>query len=523
MLPDIRVRQRDYLLEIAQSLTQELDLDKLLNRILNISIEMLAGNSGLIALRSQEAGWNIRVSHGFKNQYIKHLENLLTKILPRSNSPEKYEFSEVNRILKDITQTASMGLLSGVGLPLIVHENVIGVIYIFRNYPGIYSRNDKALLRSFANQAAIAVQNALLYAQITEEKQRLDGLLDSTADGYLIIAPDHRIERANLAFAKMINVPLNGIVDKHHDEIIKWSSSPVGLTLEQAEAGGWPLTPNAHLYVEGDLRLSENQHTIPVGITYSPLLSPEDKLLNIIANVRDISSYRQAEELKNTFMSVISHELKTPVALIKGYTSTLRREDAVWDREVIEDSLEVIEEEADRLTALIENLLDATRLQAGGGSLKHSDILLSDMSKHLVERFITQTKNHTLLTDFPPNFPVILGDENRIRQVLSNLISNSIKYSPKGKITISGQVRPNFIIVCVSDEGPGISPEDIPHIFDRFYRAQDAVKQTKGAGLGLFLSKAIIEAHNGRIWVDTKLGSGTRICFSLPKIMELHE
>ncbi len=520
MLPDIRVRQRDYLLEITQSITQELDLDKLLNRILFISIEMLAGNSGLIALRSEKEGWNIRVYHGFKNQYIKHLETLLSKILPRSNNPEKFEFPEVNRIIKDITYTASMGLLSGVGLPLIARNNVVGVIYIFRNYPGIYSRNDRALLSSFANQAAIAVQNAQLYAQITNEKKRLDGLLDSTSDGYLIIAPDHRIERANPAFAKMLNTHIDSIVGKHHDEIIRWKHQPIGLTLDEAEAGGWPLTPNAHLYIEGDLLITDSQPTIPVGITYSPLLSPEDTLLNIIANIRDISSYRQAEELKNTFMSVISHELKTPVALIKGYTSTLRRDDATWDREIIDDSLAVIEEEADRLTVLIENLLDATRLQAGGEFLKLSDISIPDMSKRLVERFSTQTKTHSLTTDFPKNFPVILGDENRIHQVLSNLISNSIKYSTKGKIVISGQDRPKFIIICVSDEGPGISPEDIPHIFDRFYRAQDAAKQTKGAGLGLFLSKAIIEAHNGRIWVDTKLGSGTRICFSLPKNLE---
>jgi len=523
MLPDIRVRQRDYLLEIAQSLTQELDLDKLLNRILKISIEMLAGNSGVIALRSEDRGWRIRVFHGFQKQYIKYLEKLLTQILPVSNNPEKYEFSEVNHIIKEITQTASMGLLSGVGLPLVVRENVIGVIYIFRNYPGIYSRNDKALLSSFADQAAIAVQNALLYTQIKEEKQRLDGLLDSTADGYLIIAPDHRIERANIAFASILQIPFDSIVGKYHDEVILWDKPPVGLTLQEAEAGGWPLTPNAHLYVEGDLKLYNNQLTIPVGITYSPLLSDEDNLINIIANIRDISNYRQAEELKNTFMSVISHELKTPVALIKGYTSTLRREDATWDREIIEDSLEVIEEEADRLTMLIENLLDATRLQAGGDSLKRSDISIPDLSSKLVERFSTQTDNHIISSDFPPNFPIILGDENRIRQVLSNLISNSIKYSTDGNIKISGQIRPNLVIICVSDEGPGISPDDIPHIFDRFYRAQNAVKRTKGAGLGLFLSKAIIEAHNGRIWVDTKLGQGTRICFSLPRTLQLHE
>ncbi len=120
--------------------------------------------------------------------------------------------------------------------------------------------------------------------------------------------------------------------------------------------------------MEGDLQRNSGV-PLPVGITYAPLINPEGVLLNIIATVRDITHFRQAEEIKSTFISVISHELKTPVALIKGYVSTLRREDASWDRSIVNDSLEVIEEEADRLTELIENLLDASRLQAGALSI----------------------------------------------------------------------------------------------------------------------------------------------------------
>jgi len=112
---------------------------------------------------------------------------------------------------------------------------------------------------------------------------------------------------------------------------------------------------------------------------------------------------------------------------------------------------------------------------------------------------------------------VILADEQRMEQVLSNLISNAIKYAPGGEIRIQGQVRPDIVIVCVSDEGPGIAAEDIPHIFDRFYRAPEMARQTKGAGLGLYLVRAVIEAHGGRIWVNPEVGQGARICFSLPR------
>ena len=122
--------------------------------------------------------------------------------------------------------------------------------------------------------------------------------------------------------------------------------------------------------------------------------------------------------------------------------------------------------------------------------------------------------------DFPADFPVILADENRLQQVLSNLLSNAIKYSTDGQIEITGQVRPDVVIICGSDQGPGIAPQDIPHVFDRFYRAPEMARQTKGAGLGLFLTRSVIEAHGGRIWVDTGADKGARICFTLPRLLE---
>ncbi len=516
LLPDFRVRQRDYLLEISRAITQELILDSLLARILRISAEMLAGQAGLIALRSEQGGWNLAASHGMPPSFLRYLDPLLAAV-PDHKDQAHFELPEINRLLQNLTRTASLGLLTGVGLPLIVREQVIGVIFIFRNYPGVFSREDTALLQSFADQAAIAVHNAQLYTQVSRENQRMDALLDSAADGIIILTADHLVERGNPALARMLGKTTEEIRHKRHDEVIRWVTHKDGLTLEEAEAGGWPLTPNATLYVEGDLERTGSV-PLPVGITYAPLVSPDGNLLNIIATVRDITRFREAEELKSTFVSVISHELKTPVALIKGYVSTLRREDATWDRKIVRDSLQVIEEEADRLTRLIEDLLDASRLQAGALAINQTDVAVDALARRIAERFLTQTSQHVIEVDFPDDFPVIMGDEDRLSQVLSNLVSNAIKYSPEGsEIIVTGQVRPQHVIVCVSDQGPGIAPDDIPHVFDRFYRSTDATRKTKGAGLGLYLARAVIEAHGGHIWVDPKPGDGARICFSLPR------
>ena len=516
MLPDFRVRQRDYLLEIGRAITQELDLDKLLARILNVSVEMLAGQAGLITLRGEEGGWTIATSHGIPSAFLNYLDPLL-KAIPDQEDPAKFELPQINTLLKEVTRIASLGFLDGVGLPLIFRSRVVGMIFIFRNYSGRFSANDRALLQSFADQAAIAVRNAQFYAQIRREKQRMDTLLDSAADGILILNAEKTIERYNPAFANLWGKPIGDIIDLPHKEVIRWTKIENGITLEQALAQGWPLTPHATLYVEGDLERTDLM-PLPVGITYAPLLSPDGQLINIVATVRDISHFREADEIKRTFISVISHELKTPVALIKGYVGTLRREDAAWDRAVVQDSLAVIEDETDRLTELIDNLLDATRLQSGTLSLNRSDLGLGYTTKRVVERFTVQAPRHQFVVDFPEDFPVIMGDEDRLEQVLYNLLSNAVKYSPDGgEIRISGQVRIEQVIICISDQGPGIAPGDIPYIFDRFYRSSQASKKTKGAGLGLFLSRAVIEAHGGRIWVDPMPDQGARICFSLPR------
>jgi K+-sensing histidine kinase KdpD len=510
MLPDFRVRQRDYLLEISRALTQELDLQVLLARILRIAVEMLAGQAGIIALK-ESSGWRVATAHGIPPALMRYLEPLLAE-----ERVAELDVAELNRMLKELTYTATLGLLNGTGLPLNAHGQVIGVIFIFRSYADLFTANDRILLQSFADQAAIAVFNAQLYGQISYEKQRLDALIDSAADGILILDGDHTVERCNLAFERLYGQKRLAIQGRGHGDVIRWARQPEGRTLEEAEAVGWPLEPGATLYVEGDLERPEPP-PLPVGITYAPLLSDEGRLQNIIVTVRDITRFRTAEEIKSTFISIISHELKTPVALIKGYASTLRLDDAHWDRAMVQESLTVIEEEADRLARMIEDLLDASRLQAGGLSLNRADVSLKRLAERQAERFRPQTGRHTIVVDFPENFPVILADETRIEQVIANLVSNAIKYAPGGEIRISGRAQPEHVVICVSDEGPGIDTHDVPHIFDRFYRAEKAARRTKGAGLGLYLARAIIEAHGGRIWAAPQSETGAQICFSLPR------
>jgi signal transduction histidine kinase len=242
-------------------------------------------------------------------------------------------------------------------------------------------------------------------------------------------------------------------------------------------------------------------------------------LVRVILNVVDITRFRQAEELKSTFVSVVSHELKTPVALIKGYAETLRRDDVEWDRDTVQESLDVIGEEADHLTHLIDSLLEASRIQAGGLRLQLTDVDLPRLAEKIVEAFRTQTKIHSFELDFQTDLPPVWGDPERLREVLSNLVSNAVKYSPNGgTVWVGGRADGNGVTAYVADQGIGIPPEEQGRIFDRFHRVETGLhRRTEGTGLGLYLVKAIVEAHGGRVWVESAPGRGSIFMFTLPR------
>jgi PAS domain S-box-containing protein len=338
----------------------------------------------------------------------------------------------------------------------------------------------------------------------------------------MILDDNLKITSFNRALERMTGFSARDALGQHQDKVIVWKRLD-NSDLQAALQDGWPFRissdePLETLYVEGDL-LRQDGLTLSVGITYAPLLGGDGQLSGIIANVRDITHWRKAQEMQSVFISTVSHELKTPVALIKGYAGTLRREDAVWDPEVIRNSLAVIEDEADRLTTLIEDLLATSKLQAERMELDLSDVRLDQLAAQCVERFRTQTDIHEFTLNFPTDFPIVRGDEVRLRQVLDNLVSNSIKYSPDGgMIEVGGEAGEDTITVYVRDQGIGLSEREQEHIFERFYRVDDTLRRTtKGTGLGLYLAKTIISAHNGTLRVKSKPGQGATFYFTIPQ------
>jgi signal transduction histidine kinase len=233
---------------------------------------------------------------------------------------------------------------------------------------------------------------------------------------------------------------------------------------------------------------------------------------------RDVTRERTADAMKSQLLSTVSHELRTPLSAIKGFATTLLRQDVKWDEATQRDFLRIIEEESDRLSEIIDNLLDMSQIEAGALRVAKELAQLRQLIREVVDEMRMRTEAHYFVVDFPEELPRVLVDPRRIRQVLTNLISNAIKYSPKGQITVSCEVTEDSIIVSISDQGEGIPQEYREKIFERFFQVDGAsTRRVGGSGLGLAISRGIIEAHDGRIWAESIAGQGSTFRFALPR------
>lgn len=268
-------------------------------------------------------------------------------------------------------------------------------------------------------------------------------------------------------------------------------------------------------------------HSVEVAGTTPPGLALVQALADQIAvgiqrselarEAEQAAALREADRLKSHFISTITHELQTPIGFIKGYATTLLRPQATFDTRTTREFLQIISEESDSLSALIDDLLDVSRIESGALSINREPTSLGRLVRRAVERARARPSSHQFRLKVEPRLPAADVDPRRIEQVLHNLLDNAVKYSPKGgTITVTARSG-SSALVSVADEGIGIAPEEIDRVFERFYRASGApAASRRGAGLGLSICRGIVEAHGGRIWLDSEPGRGTTVYVTLP-------
>src|ERR1051326_6359013 len=228
----------------------------------------------------------------------------------------------------------------------------------------------------------------------------------------------------------------------------------------------------------------------------------------------------QMNHLKNEFISMVSHELRTPLTTIKGYVSIVLEEETGPLNEQQRHFLETSDRAIDRLTLLVSDLLDISRIEAGQIKMQLRPIQLHDLVQRVATNFAPQLKaqNLTLTLEVAESLPLVLADPDRITQVLDNLLSNAIKFTAKGGITISALDKGDYVVISVKDTGSGIPKEEHDKIFDKFYQVKVGTGYpSKGTGLGLAIVKSIVESHRGKVWVESDSGNGAEFRFILPR------
>jgi signal transduction histidine kinase len=258
---------------------------------------------------------------------------------------------------------------------------------------------------------------------------------------------------------------------------------------------------------------------LPFVQTLADLIALAIDRARLEAEADAIRDTQRVDRLRSEVMGTLSHELRTPLAAIKGYSTALLLEEIEWPEDKRHEFLRLIDEECDNLQVMISDILDSSLIDVDKLVIERQPVRLPRLAQEVADAMQLRTEIHHLIVDFPPDFPILDADPHWIKQVFRNILDNAIKYSPDGGLVmIQGEMHPNDVVISIADQGVGIAPEDVVLLFEKYFRVKASTGyHVAGTGLGLPVSRAIIEAHGGRIWAESKVGEGTTLYFSLPR------
>ncbi len=404
----------------------------------------------------------------------------------------------------------------------VVERNTIGVIHVFnKRYGNIFIEEDINLLERLAKNASAVIQNAQVFREVVEEKQELEHIIESVYAGLMMVHKDRNIMQMNTSARHMFGIKATDVVNKPYYEVIqdRKVKDMIARSLDSDEETAeeidvvLPDEPDEeHIYqAQSALVKGESGSTVGAAIVFN-----------------DITEIRNVERMKTAFVSTVSHELRTPLTSIKGFISTLIDDtEGYYDKATQHEFYTIIDTECDRLVRLISDLLNVSRIEAGRAlDLNPSSVTLPPIVEKAVSIQRSYTNKHDLVIDLEDDMPVINADADKIDQIFTNLINNAIKYSPEGgEVRIVGRKgEDGGVQFSIIDQGMGIPESHLPKVFERFHRVDNRdTRKVGGTGIGLYLVKHLVEAHGGKIWVESEYGKGSNFSFTLPKDIPLQQ
>ncbi len=538
-------QQITILYQITTELSTSLDMEKLLSRALEMVAKAVGATQGAILAvdpianrlyyRSQ-IGWPEIFDGEGETPTLKLNEGLAGWVIQQHQSTIIDNVQEDARWLTlgpadEIPRAAMVA-------PIESTEDVLGVMMLLSEKPAAFNEDHLRLVTAAASQVANAMNNAELYSLIRDQAERLGAMLreqqvestknrailDSVADGVMVADPQGEVIVFNQTAEQVLRVPTRNIIGRPASQIAGLYGT--GQTRWAATVERWMEDPT--LIEQGDVleeEISLEDERI-IDVRLAPVWMG-DQFLGTVSIFRDITRMVEVDRLKSEFVATVSHELRTPMTSIKGYADLLLLGAAGGISEQQQRFLETIKQNADRLSILVNDLLDISRIDQGRMELRFSTVdvgdLFNGLAVHLRGRSEDEKREMNVVIDLPDDQHLrVWGDYDKVAQILTNLGENAFNYTPDGgTITLSARDGDagESVILQVSDTGIGIPPEAGDRIFERFFRGDethDLVMDTPGTGLGLAIVRELVEVHYGNIWYDSEVGVGTTFNVELP-------
>ena len=439
--------------------------------------------------------------------------------------PTSLAYSEVTKFTKRILSFTLISCLVVIAIALVVSQRIVTPIRQVTGAARAIGRGefDQEIPVTGSNEVGILAEefNSMRWnlksavGKLTEEEKKMTAIVNSIAEGLILVNSDNRVLHINPAAERLLGLSEDSI-DKDITELIQNDEL---IQIEQTPS------KNEEANFVSEITLIHHDEKLVLRTIASPFLDENGQTLGTVYLFDDITREKEIDQMKSDFISLVSHELRTPLTSIIGFVSFILdgKAGAINDRQ--RNSLARVQRQSKRLAALINDLLDISRIESGRIQMEQEPISLLEIVTQRIEEIRPQADEKSIRLDLtaPESVPTILGDEARMGQVFTNLIGNAIKFTPNnGEVSIRVRVDGSLLHVEVIDTGPGIPAEERQKVFDKFYQLSDiSTRQQGGSGLGLSITKSIVEAHGGKLWIDDgNQGKGSNFQFVLPLVRE---
>lgn len=515
---DTKRREMSTLYAVSLKLASTLDEGEMMNILVDNASELVSNDAIAVSILDADGLLGVRVSRGLKEGQIERLfetggENPLymsaSAVLPvvLRDADEDPRFREY---------LIGTGFTSMIAVPLYASSSVIGVLCCLSKRSDAFDDDAARLLLTLASEVALALEKASLYRRTHEDKSKIETIINSLTDGLMVIDREAKLVLANPYMARLIGLRSTGENEPLH-ELMRRSRCAVDfreLSLDEA----------LDRVLSGESLKSEMvmgcEPPIIFKVFWTPLPDMEGRTMGAVILMHDITDFVELDRMKSDFISIVSHELKTPLTSIKGFVRLMAAERVGPITDKQRHYLDVVQRQTESLTLLINDLLDLSRIEAGIIEVRHEPVRLAEVIATVMQQLdnLAQEKSITLNTDIPHDLPALNGDGERLGQVFTNLVHNAIKFTPeKGTVTVRAIAAGGECVVRVSDTGIGISPQDLPRIFDKFYQVDSSsTRHQSGTGLGLSICRQLVNAHGGEMWASSTKGKGATFTIVLP-------